>query len=66
MNLKYSRINKTIPSFIGFAPADDPKFLMLVIYDRPSTSIYGSETAAPTFFAIAKKMLTYYGIPPTE
>ena len=57
---------KTIASFIGYAPADDPKFVMLIVYDRPSTSIYGAETAAPTFFSIAKKLLTYYGIPPTE
>ncbi len=58
--------NKTIASFVGFAPADDPKFLMLVVVDRPSTSIYGSETAAPIFFNVAKNILTYYGIPPTE
>ena len=58
--------DKTIASFIGFAPADDPKFLMLVIVDRPTTSIYGSETAAPLFFSVAKKLLTYYGIPPSE
>lgn len=58
--------NKTIASFIGFAPADDPKFLMLIVYDRPSTSIYGAETAAPTFFEVAKKLLAYYKIPPTE
>lgn len=55
---------KTIASFVGFAPADDPKFLMLVVIDRPSTSIYGSETAAPIFFSVAKKILTYYNIPP--
>jgi cell division protein FtsI/penicillin-binding protein 2 len=58
--------NKTIASFIGFAPADDPKFAMLVIIDRPTSSIYGAETAAPLFFDIAKDLLTYYGIPPTE
>lgn len=58
--------NKTIASFIGFAPADNPKFAMLVIVDRPVTSIYGSETAAPIFFDIAKDLLTYYNIPPTE
>lgn len=58
--------NKTIPSFIGFAPADDPKFIMLVILDRPTTSIYGAETAAPLFFNIAKQILAYYNIPPTE
>jgi cell division protein FtsI/penicillin-binding protein 2 len=58
--------NKTITSFIGFAPADDPKFVMLVILDNPTTSPYGSETAAPIFFDIAKDLLSYYGIPPSE
>lgn len=58
--------NKTIASFVGFAPADDPKFVMLVRYNEPSTSIYGSETAAPTFFEIAREMLVYYGIAPTD
>ncbi len=56
----------TVASFIGFAPADDPKFVMLVILNRPTSSIYGSETAAPIFFNIARKVLTYYNIPPTE
>ncbi len=57
---------KTIASFIGFAPADDPKFVMIVIFDRPSSAIYGAETAAPVFFEIAKNLLTYYGVAPTE
>jgi cell division protein FtsI/penicillin-binding protein 2 len=57
---------KTIASFIGYAPADAPKFVMLIVYDRPTSSIYGSETAAPTFFNIATKLLAYYRIPPTE
>lgn len=56
----------TIPSFIGYAPAEDPKFVMLVVLHKPKTSIYGSETAAPIFFNIARKLLTYYGISPTE
>ncbi|MCR4306021.1 MAG: penicillin-binding protein 2 [Candidatus Daviesbacteria bacterium] len=58
--------NKTIASFVGFAPADDPKFVMLVRYDEPSSSIFGSETAAPTFFAIAKQLFLYYNIAPSE
>lgn len=57
---------KTIASFIGFAPADNPKFVMLVILDKPTTSIYASETSAPIFFDIAKDLLSYYGIPPSE
>jgi|SRR3989344_1068439 len=58
--------HKTIASFIGFAPADDPKFAMLVIVDRPTKSIYGAETAAPIFFDIARGIFAYYGIQPTE
>lgn len=58
--------NKTIASFIGFAPADDPKFVMLVRIDQPSTSPWGSETAAPLFFDIAKELFNYYGIAPNR
>lgn len=58
--------NKTIASFVGFAPADNPKFVMLVRYDQPSTSPYGSETAAPTFFEIARELFNYYKIAPSE
>ncbi len=57
---------KTVASFVGFAPADDPKFIMLVRYDQPTASIYGAETAAPTFFEIAKDLFNYYGIVPSE
>jgi cell division protein FtsI/penicillin-binding protein 2 len=56
--------NQTIASFVGFAPADDPKFVMLVILNRPTSSIYGAETAAPIFFDISKSLFAYYGIPP--
>lgn len=57
---------KTVASFIGFAPANDPKFIMLVKYNEPSSSIYGAETAAPTFFAIAHDLLIYYNVPPSN
>ncbi|MEK7533703.1 MAG: penicillin-binding protein 2 [Patescibacteria group bacterium] len=58
--------SKTITSFIGFAPAENPKFVMLVILDKPTVAIYGAETAAPIFFDIARDILSYYGIPPSE
>lgn len=58
--------NKTIASFIGFAPADDPKFVMLVLFTEPSASIFGSETAAPVFFDISKEIFNYLGIPPSN
>jgi len=56
--------NQTIASFVGFAPSNDPKFVMVVIINRPTTSIYGAETAAPMFFDITRSLLNYYGIPP--
>jgi cell division protein FtsI/penicillin-binding protein 2 len=56
--------NKTIASFIGFGPVKEPKFLVLVILRQPKTSPWGSETAAPLFFEIAKEILIYYNIPP--
>ncbi|HEX7041674.1 MAG TPA: penicillin-binding protein 2 [Patescibacteria group bacterium] len=57
---------QTIASFIGYAPADDPKYVMLVIIDKPKASIYGAETAAPVFFDISRDLLQYYGVTPTE
>lgn len=56
--------NKTIASFVGFAPASEPKFVMLVKFSEPSSSPFGSETAAPTFFAIAKELFNYLAISP--
>ncbi len=57
---------KTIASFIGFAPADKPKFLILVVLREPGLSGFGSTTAAPIFWAITKDLLSYYNIVPTE
>ncbi len=54
---------KTIASFIGFAPADNPKFVMLVTLREPTSSPWGSETAAPLFFTIARDLFRYWGIP---
>jgi stage V sporulation protein D (sporulation-specific penicillin-binding protein) len=55
---------KTIASFVGFAPADDPLFVMLVTLREPSSSQWGSETAAPLFFRIAEDIFLYKGIAP--
>ena len=57
---------KTIVSFIGFAPADNPKFAMIVKLREPASSQWGSETAAPLWFNIAKKLLLYWEISPDE
>lgn len=55
---------KTIASFIGYAPADKPRFVMLVKLTEPTSSPWGSETAAPLFFNIAKEILIYFGVSP--
>jgi cell division protein FtsI/penicillin-binding protein 2 len=56
----------TIGSFVGFVPADDPQFIVLVKLDKPTASPWGSQTAAPTFRAIAERLLVYLQIPPDE
>ncbi len=48
---------KTIASFIGFFPADNPQYTMLVTLNEPQTSQWGSETAAPLWFGIAKQLM---------
>ena len=57
---------KTIASFVGFAPANNPKFAMIVKLREPRSSQWGSETAAPLWFSIAKKLLLYWNIPPEQ
>jgi cell division protein FtsI (penicillin-binding protein 3)/stage V sporulation protein D (sporulation-specific penicillin-binding protein) len=43
---------------------EDPRFVMLVTLSEPSSSPWGSETAAPLFFAIANELFPYLGIYP--
>ncbi len=58
--------SKTVASFIGFAPLDKPKFLILVVLREPGLSGFGSTTAAPIFWAITNELLSYYNIVPDE
>ena len=55
---------KTIVSFVGFAPASAPKFVMLVTLREPQTSPWGSETAAPLWFDVARDLFRYLHISP--
>ena len=55
---------KTIASFVGFAPANKPKFVMLVTLKEPQSSQWASETAAPLWYAIAKDLFQIFGIQP--
>lgn len=54
-----------VASFIGFAPANDPKLLCAVVVNEPSSgSIYGGTVAAPAFAQIMSFALPYLGIAP--
>jgi len=54
-----------VASFVGFAPASDPKLLCAVIIDEPQTgSIFGGVVAAPAFGQIMGFALPYLGISP--
>jgi cell division protein FtsI/penicillin-binding protein 2 len=56
---------KFVASFIGFAPADDPKFLAAVIVDQPQGGdYYGGTVAGPAFGSIAGYALPYLGVAP--
>ncbi|MBC8124506.1 MAG: PASTA domain-containing protein [Candidatus Kapabacteria bacterium] len=54
---QYGKQNYTA-SFVGFYPADKPRVAMIVMLDRPITSIYGGTTAAPIFRRIVQKTMT--------
>ncbi len=60
---KYAE-EKTNASFVGFAPADHPKFAMLVTLREPSTSQWASETAAPLWFSIAQDLFNHFNVVP--
>jgi cell division protein FtsI (penicillin-binding protein 3) len=55
---------KYVASFIGFAPAQDPRLLVSVIVDQPQGDYYGGSVAAPAFGQIAQFALPYLGVPP--
>jgi cell division protein FtsI (penicillin-binding protein 3) len=61
---KYA-MDKSIASFMGFLPADEPRIAILVVIDEPKTNAYGGATAAPCFKRIAEELMRYMAVPPT-
>lgn len=57
-----------IASFAGYAPANHPRFVVLVKFDRPKAKgkELGVQSAAPVFKDISAFLFKYYGIPPDE
>jgi cell division protein FtsI/penicillin-binding protein 2 len=56
--------NQTEASVVGFIPASNPQFVILVKLDRPKNTIYGSTAAAPLWRTIAQQLMWYYAVPP--
>jgi cell division protein FtsI/penicillin-binding protein 2 len=57
--------DKNIGSFVGFAPVEDPKFVMLVRVNYPKVDGFAEKTAVPTFAEITKQLFMYYQIGPS-
>ena len=51
---------KYVASFIGFLPAQKPKFLLLIVVDEPQGGHYGGEIAAPCFRRVMERVLCYW------
>lgn len=59
---RYSH-DRFISSFVGFAPADDPRFILIIVIREPKGEIYGGVIAGPVFRSIAEQTLSYMSVP---
>ena len=55
-----------IASFVGFVPADKPRYAMLVMLDTPQGAFYGSQVSAPIFRDTLQQILVAKGIQPAD
>ena len=51
-------------SFMGYAPADNPRLLLFVMIDEPQEGHYGAAVAGPVFVKVMSAALPYLGVPP--
>jgi len=51
-------------TFVGFAPAENPRISMIVVIDEPRTAYYGGSAAAPVFGAVARQVLAGFDVMP--
>ncbi len=58
--------HKYISSFVGFAPADDPQIVALVVIHNPQGIYYGGTIAAPVIRSVFENILPYLGIEKTS
>ena len=60
----YSR-QRVLASFIGYAPAENPRVVVLVMVDEPKRSPWGGTAAAPVFQQVAQQAMHYLQVPPS-
>jgi cell division protein FtsI/penicillin-binding protein 2 len=56
--------DRYVSSFAGFFPADDPKYVVLVVLERPDSRLLGTLTATDAFKGVAQDILRYARIQP--
>ena len=54
----------TNTSFVGWGPVDDPRFIVYVWLEKPTTSIWGSVVASPVFKEVVENLVVLMDIPP--
>ena len=55
---------QTNASFVGWGPVDDPKFIVYIWLEKPSSSIWGSVVAAPVFKEVVERLVVLMDLPP--
>ena len=56
--------DKVINTYVGFGPASDPKFVILIKLDEPQGAPLAGQTVVPAFRSLAQFIFNYYNIPP--
>jgi len=58
--------DKVIHTFIGYAPAFNPRFLIYLQLNEPKGNRFAANTLTPAFHDLAEYILNYYEVPPDE
>jgi len=68
VNSETGRYDRTmwVSSFVGFAPLENPRVVVVVVVDEPQGAHYGGTVAGPVFKEIATRSLRTLGVPPME
>jgi cell division protein FtsI/penicillin-binding protein 2 len=56
----------TNASFVGWGPTEDPRFLVYIWLEEPTSSPWGSEVAAPVFRDVVERLVVFFNIPPDD